>query len=159
MEQMNITHTLFTLTLHTQSHTPLQTYFQKMENWHEDLKHSWNKVTNFNQKCWNKSGSMNEATESAQPPSPLPSQTAVKEYLMWMERWRQGPRGQKEWDISVAFRAHGCYFTPTLSKIFYSKHTDANACSHPREGTRVGEGTWTWESPLRWNEENAGKHF
>lgn len=48
------------------------------------------------------------------------------------------------------------FYTDALSD-FYSKHTDANACSHPWEGARVGERTWTWESPLRWNEENAGK--
>ncbi len=52
---------------------------------------------------------------SAQPPSLLPSETAIKEYLMWMQRVRE--RGQKECYITVAFTVSGCYFIPTVFNI------------------------------------------
>lgn len=52
---------------------------------------------------------------SAQPPFPFPHETAIKEYLMLMQRVRGRLRGQKESYITVAFRDSGCCFMPAVS--------------------------------------------
>lgn len=91
------------------------------------------------------------------PPLPFPSEAAVKEYLMQMRRWRRWLRGQKEWDISVASRANGCYFTPTLSTTFlYTTYRCSNVFTAPR-GNRnprvtsgVGWGSWFFLYMCSW---------
>lgn len=74
---------------------------------------------------------------SAQPPSLLPSETAIKEYLMWMQRLRERLRGQKECYITVALKASGCYFMPTVTTISIQNIQMHSHTCNPGRGERA----------------------
>lgn len=69
-------------------------------------------------------------------PPHSPTETAIKEYLMWMQRVRERLRGQKECYITVAFRASGCYFMPKASTISIQ---NIQMCSHTCNPGRGGK--------------------